>query len=51
MSYPLRRISGRPTPSPPLSVIVGPVRALRALGLEPGRSFTHKVLYVYRKQR
>jgi Pyruvate/2-oxoacid:ferredoxin oxidoreductase delta subunit len=26
------------------------VRALRALGIEPGRSFSAKVLYVYRKQ-
>ena len=34
----------------PLSVLVDPVRALRALGVEPGRSFTSKVLYVYRKQ-
>jgi hypothetical protein len=34
----------------PLSVVVDPVRALRALGIEPGRSFTSKVLYVYRKQ-
>jgi hypothetical protein len=31
-------------------VVVDPVRALRALGVEPGRSFTAKVLYVYRKQ-
>jgi len=50
VSYPLRRMYGDAYAVAPLSVVVDPVRALRALGLEPGRSFTPKVLYVYRKQ-
>jgi G3E family GTPase len=50
VSYPLRRMYGSAYSVAPLSVIVDPVRALRALGIEPGRSFTAKVLYVYRKQ-
>jgi G3E family GTPase len=31
-------------------VLVDPIRALRILGLEPGKVFSPKVLYVYRKQ-
>jgi G3E family GTPase len=50
VSYPLRRMYGDAYTVAPLSVVVDPVRALRALGVEPGRSFTPKVLYVYRKQ-
>src|SRR6187401_1716209 len=50
VSYPLRRMYGDAYSVAPLSVVVDPVRALRALGIEPGRSFTPKVLYVYRKQ-
>jgi len=50
VSYPLRRMYGGAYSVAPLSVVVDPVRALRALGLEAGRSFTAKVLYVYRKQ-
>jgi len=34
----------------PLSVLVDPSRAARILGLEPGRSFSPKVVYVYKKQ-
>jgi geranylgeranyl diphosphate synthase, type II len=34
----------------PLSVLLDPDRALRVLGVEPGRSFSPKVLYVYLKQ-
>jgi Ni2+-binding GTPase involved in maturation of urease and hydrogenase len=50
VSYPLRRMYGDAYTIAPLSVVVDPVRALRALGIEPGRSFSSKVLYVYRKQ-
>src|SRR5688572_20612660 len=50
VSYPLRRMYGDAYTVAPLTVVLDPVRALRALGLEPGRSFTAKVLYVYRKQ-
>jgi G3E family GTPase len=50
VSYPLRRMYGDAYTIAPLSVVVDPVRALRALGVEAGRSFTGKVIYVYRKQ-
>jgi hypothetical protein len=50
VSYPLRRMYGDSYTIAPLSVVLDPVRALRALDVEPGRSFTAKVLYVYRKQ-
>jgi G3E family GTPase len=50
VSYPLRRIYGDDFRIAPLSVLVDPVRALRVLGLEPGRAFSPKVLYVYGKQ-
>lgn len=50
VSYPLRRLYGDAYSIAPLTVLVDPVRALRALEMEPGRSFSQKVLYVYRKQ-
>ena len=50
VDYPLRRMYGRNYRIAPLSVMVDPVRALRILELEPGRSFSPKVVYVYRKQ-
>jgi len=50
VSYPLRRIYGDSFAIAPLSVLVDPVRALRILGLEPGRAFSDKVIYVYQKQ-
>jgi len=50
VSYPLRRLYGEDFEIAPLSVLVDPVRALRVLGLEPGRSFSEKVLYVYDRQ-
>jgi G3E family GTPase len=50
VSYPLRRIYGDDFDIAPLSVLVDPLRALRVLGLEPGRAFSPKVLYVYGKQ-
>jgi G3E family GTPase len=50
VSYPLRRIYGDDFAIAPLSVLVDPLRALRVLGLEPGRAFSPKVLYVYGKQ-
>ena len=34
----------------PFSVLVDPVRALRVFDLAPGRRFSSKVLYIYRKQ-
>ncbi|MBI1357381.1 MAG: cobalamin biosynthesis protein P47K [Acidobacteria bacterium] len=50
VSYPLRRIYGDDYAIAPLSVLVDPVRAARVLGLEQGRSFSEKVLYVYDRQ-
>lgn len=50
VSYPLRRIYGEDYEIAPLSVLVDPVRAGRILGLEPGKAFSEKVLYVYGKQ-
>lgn len=50
VSYPLRRLYGEKFSIAPLSVLVDPVRAARIFGLMPGRKFSDKVLYVYRKQ-
>lgn len=50
VSYPLRRMYGDAFEIAPLSVLVDPLRALRVLGLEAGRSFSEKVLYVYDRQ-
>ncbi len=50
VSYPLRRIYGDQYSIAPLSVLVDPIRALRVLGVEKGKSFSHKVEYIYKKQ-
>jgi G3E family GTPase len=50
VSYPLRRIYGENYEIAPLSVLVDPIRANRILGLDTGKSFSEKVLYVYDKQ-
>jgi G3E family GTPase len=50
VSYPLRRIYGDDFSVAPLSVLVDPLRAERVLGLETGKAFSPKVLYVYGKQ-
>ena len=50
VSYPLRRIYGDRFRIAPLSVLVDPMRAARILGLNEGRSFSPKVVYVYKKQ-
>ncbi len=50
VSYPLRRIYGDQYEIAPLSVLVDPVRAGRILGLDSGKAFSEKVLYVYDKQ-
>ena len=47
---PLRRMYGDDYRIAPLSVLVDPIRALRVLGIEPGKTFSSKVLYVYGKQ-
>jgi G3E family GTPase len=50
VDYPLRRMYGDDYRIAPLSVLVDPIRALRILGLEAGRSFSPKVTYIYEKQ-
>jgi G3E family GTPase len=50
VDYPLRRIYGQDYAIAPLSVLVDPVRALRIFGLEAGKSFSEKVVYIYSKQ-
>lgn len=50
VAIPLRQMFGHRFRVAPLSVLVDPDRALRILGIEAGRSFSPKVLYVYRKQ-
>ena len=50
VTYPLRQLYGNDFSIAPLSVLVDPIRALRVLGLEPGGTFSGKVLYIYRKQ-
>jgi Ni2+-binding GTPase involved in maturation of urease and hydrogenase len=50
VQYPLRRMYGSDYRIAPLSVLVDPHRAARVLGLEPGRTFSPKVQYIYEKQ-
>lgn len=50
VSYPLRRIYGNQFTIAPLSVLVDPIRCARIHGLTEGRSFSDKVVYVYKKQ-
>jgi G3E family GTPase len=50
VTYPLRRIYGDRFGVAPLSVLVDPVRAQQIFGLRPGRSFSEKVRYIWRKQ-
>jgi Ni2+-binding GTPase involved in maturation of urease and hydrogenase len=50
VTYPLRRIYGGNFLIAPLSVLVDPIRARRIFGLEEGRVFSERVLYIYRKQ-
>jgi G3E family GTPase len=50
VTFPLRRLYRDDFTVAPISVLVDPLRALRVFGLEPGGSFSEKVLYIYRKQ-
>lgn len=50
VAYPLRRMYGDKFAIAPFSVLVDPVRAERILGLTAGKSFSPKVVYIYRKQ-
>jgi G3E family GTPase len=50
VTYPLRGLYGATFTVAPVSVLVDPIRALRVFGLEPGGSFSEKVIYIYNKQ-
>ena len=50
VSYPLRQLYGDDYHVAPLSVLVDPGRCARILGIEQGKSFSDKVVYVYEKQ-
>jgi G3E family GTPase len=50
VDYPLRRLYGDNFRIAPLSVLVDPTRAMRIVGLESGKTFSRKVVYIYRKQ-
>jgi len=50
VTYPLRRMYGNDFTVAPISVLVDPVRGARIFGLEPGGTFSEKVLYIYLKQ-
>ncbi|MGH9159664.1 MAG: GTP-binding protein [Vicinamibacteraceae bacterium] len=50
VQYPLSRLYGNDYRIAPLSVLVDPMRAQRVLDIDPGRTFSPKVLYVYEKQ-
>lgn len=50
VTYPMRRLLGNECTIAPLSVLVDPVRAQRAFGLQTGEMFSENVQYIYRKQ-
>jgi hypothetical protein len=51
VSYPLRQLYGDDYLVAPLSVLVDPLRCARILGVvQDGKTFSEKVVYVYRKQ-
>lgn len=50
VTYPMRRLLGNDCTVAPLSVLVDPVRARRAFGLDAGETFSGNIQYIYRKQ-
>ena len=50
VSYPLQQMYGDRYVVAPLSVLVDPQRLRTVLGLQPGRRFSPKVVYIYEKQ-
>ncbi|MGH7524515.1 MAG: GTP-binding protein [Gemmatimonadales bacterium] len=50
VTYPWRRLFSDDCTVAPLSVLVDPIRAQRAFGLEPGATFSANVQYIYQKQ-
>ncbi len=49
VTYPLRRMYGNDFTIAPLSVLIDPARAMRVFGLQPGPSFSPKVIYIFKK--
>jgi Ni2+-binding GTPase involved in maturation of urease and hydrogenase len=50
VGYPLRQLYGDDYAVAPLSVLADPLRCAGILGLVPGKHFSEKVVYVYKKQ-
>jgi G3E family GTPase len=50
VTYPLRRLLGNDCTIAPLSVLVDPIRARRAFGLERSETFSANIQYIHRKQ-
>lgn len=50
VTYPLRQLYGDDFTVAPVSVLVDPVRGLRAFGLEEGGSYSEDIIYIYKKQ-
>ncbi|MEX0725700.1 MAG: GTP-binding protein [Planctomycetaceae bacterium] len=50
VSYPLQRMYGDNYAVAPLSVVLDPLRARQVLGLEKGKAFSPKVVYIFEKQ-
>lgn len=50
VTFPLRKMYGDNYTIAPLSVVLDPIRTARVLGLEPGKTFSQKVLYIFEKQ-
>lgn len=50
VTFPLRKMYGEDYTIAPLSVVLDPLRAARVLGLESGKTFSPKVLYIFEKQ-
>jgi len=50
VSYPLQRMYGDNYSVAPLSVVLDPIRTRQVLGLEKGKNFSAKVVYIFEKQ-
>lgn len=50
VTYPLRQLYGGNFTVAPVSVLVDPVRGLRAFGLDDGGTYSDDVIYIYKKQ-
>ncbi len=50
VSYPLQQMYGDNYAVAPLSVVLDPIRTRQVLGLEKGKNFSAKVIYIFEKQ-